>query len=86
VTRHKSVKEARDNFADVLGLVYYGKELAVVERKGRPTAVLISPEQWDRIQQQTKVRLAVVTRELWRENAEQDYRTIGRQSDRRARR
>ena len=41
-----SAKEARDNFTDLLGRVYYGNEAIVVERKGRPFAVVISPQQY----------------------------------------
>ncbi len=45
-----SVKDARAHFTDLLGMVCYGKEAIVVERRGHAMAVLISPEQWERYQ------------------------------------
>jgi antitoxin YefM len=42
-----SAREARANFSDVLGRVYYTKEPVVVEKKGRPFAVVISPEDYE---------------------------------------
>lgn len=41
-----TAKEARDNFTDILGTVYYGKESVIVERKGRPFAVVINPDEY----------------------------------------
>ena len=38
-----TAKEARDNFTDLLGSVYYGKEVIVVEKQGRAFGVVISP-------------------------------------------
>jgi|SRR3989344_1622025 len=43
-----TAKQARDNFTDILGMVYYGKQSVVVERKGRPFAVVINPEEYER--------------------------------------
>jgi prevent-host-death family protein len=54
VTKRLSVKDARANFSDVLGTVFYGKEPVIVERKGRPMAVIISPEQWEQYQRRVK--------------------------------
>lgn len=54
MTKRFSVKDARANFSDLLGMVCYGHEAVVVERKGRPMAVLISPEQWERYQELAK--------------------------------
>ncbi len=45
--RRMSAREARANFADLLGQVYYTKEPVIVERKGRPFAVVISPEDYE---------------------------------------
>lgn len=42
-----SAREARANFSDLLGSVYYTKEPVIVEKKGRPFAVVISPEQYE---------------------------------------
>ena len=47
VVRRMSAGEARTHFADVLDTVYYSKEPVIVERKGKPFAVVISPQQYD---------------------------------------
>ncbi|MDP3733499.1 MAG: type II toxin-antitoxin system Phd/YefM family antitoxin [Candidatus Daviesbacteria bacterium] len=51
-----SAKEARDNFADLLGMVYYGKESVIVEKQGRPFAVVVNPEQYEKFKQIAKER------------------------------
>lgn len=47
LARRMSAREARANFSDVLGRVYYTKESVIVEKKGRPFAVVISPEDYE---------------------------------------
>jgi prevent-host-death family protein len=81
VTKRMSAKEARENFADLLGLVYYGKEPVIVERKGRPMAVLISPEQYERYEQQVMERFGQVVDELQQHNANADPEEIQRDID-----
>jgi len=49
-----SAKQARDNFTDILGSVYYGKQTVVVERKGRPFAVVINPDEYEKYQDYKK--------------------------------
>lgn len=46
ITQKMTAKEARDNFTDLLGSVYYGKESVVVEKKGRPFAVVVNPDEY----------------------------------------
>lgn len=46
ITQKMTAKEARDNFTDLLGSVYYGKESIVVEKQGRPFAVVINPDEY----------------------------------------
>ena len=45
-----TAKEARDNLTDLLGAVYYGKEIIIVEKQGRPFAVVINPEEYEMYQ------------------------------------
>lgn len=47
ISRRVTAKEARDNFTDILGMVYYGKEPVVVEKKGRVFAVVINPDEYE---------------------------------------
>lgn len=43
MVRRMSSREARANFADLLSSVFYTNEAVIVEKKGKPVAVLISP-------------------------------------------
>jgi len=54
-----SAKEARNGFSDLLGLVYYTKEAVIVEKRGRPFAVLINPEDYEKLLQEREARFAV---------------------------
>lgn len=51
-----TAKEARDKFTDLLGAVYYGKEPIIVEKKGRPFAVVINPQEYARYRKAAKER------------------------------
>jgi prevent-host-death family protein len=46
MARRMSVHEARANFSDVLGSVYHTGEPVIIEWRGKPVAVQISPEQY----------------------------------------
>ena len=52
LVRRISVAEARANFSTLLGGVHYSQEAVIVERKGRPFAVVISPEQYESLRAQ----------------------------------
>lgn len=43
MVKHMSSREARANFADLLGSVFSTNETVIVEKKGKPVAVVISP-------------------------------------------
>ena len=60
--RRMSVREARANFSDLLGSVHYTKEPVIVEKQGRPFAVVISTEDFDRLTQAREEFVAVVDR------------------------
>jgi prevent-host-death family protein len=72
VTKRMTAREARDNFSDLLGVVYYGNEPVIVERKGKPVAVVISPEQYERYEHQVDQRFRDAVDELRRRNADKD--------------
>lgn len=66
-----TAKEARDNFTDILGMVYYGKEPVVVERKGRPFAVVINPNEYENYQNYKKAarkRILEIIKEIRQAN------------------
>ena len=62
LAKRMSVREARANFSDLLGLVYYTKEPVIVEKKGRPFAVVISPEQYESLEKEQERAWTVVDR------------------------
>ena len=72
MTKRMSVRDTRANFSDVLSQVYYGQEPVIVERKGRPVAVLISPEQWQQYQEQARSRLFEAIDQLQERNRDAD--------------
>lgn len=41
-----TVREARDNFSDLLGAVFYGKKSISIEKKGRVFAVVVNPDDY----------------------------------------
>lgn len=59
MVKRMSAREARNNFADLLGTVYYSKEPVIVEKRGRAFAVVISPEDYERLLREREERLAV---------------------------
>lgn len=49
MVRRMSVKDARSNFSELLGIVFYTKEPVIIERKGKPFAVMINPELYENL-------------------------------------
>ena len=60
MVRHVTSREARATFSELLGRVHYTQEPAIVERNGKPFAVVISPEQFERLQEAQQRAWAVV--------------------------
>jgi prevent-host-death family protein len=81
LVKHMSSREARANFADLLGSVYYSGEAVVVEKKGKPVAVMISPAAYQ-AWQESAARDGAVGEEVRADNADRDtalaagYRSI----------
>lgn len=71
MVKRMSSKEARDNFADLLGSVYYTKEPVIVEKKGKPVAVLISTEQFETLERSREQFWATVD-QIRQRNADKD--------------
>lgn len=57
-----SAKEARDNFSEVLGTVYYSKEPVIVQKRGRDFAAVISPEDYKRLLNERDKRFCALDR------------------------
>lgn len=68
IVRKMSAKEARDNFTDLLGMVYYGKEPVMVRKKGRTFAVVISPDDYIRFKKAAKESFFEIVDEIQKAN------------------
>jgi antitoxin YefM len=55
-----STREARANFSDMLGRVHYTKEPVIIEKKGRPFAVVISPDDYEAFAREREQGFAAV--------------------------
>jgi prevent-host-death family protein len=71
-----SSKEARANFSDIVGSVFYTKEPVVVEKNGKPMAVVISPDDYTRYQKAEKQQLLQTIREIREHNRDKDPEEI----------
>jgi prevent-host-death family protein len=69
--RRMSTRDARANFSELLGLVYYTKEPVVVERKGKPFAVVISPDQYAMLEKELE-RSWQTLQQVQEQNADKD--------------
>jgi PHD/YefM family antitoxin component YafN of YafNO toxin-antitoxin module len=49
-----TARQARDNFTDLLGAVYYGREQVAVEKKGRIFAVVMNPDEYQAVKKSAK--------------------------------
>jgi len=55
-------REARSQFADLLGRVHYGGETIIVERSGKPMAAVIPIELYERLIAEREARFAIIDR------------------------
>lgn len=79
ITNRVTAKQARDNFTDILGTVYYGKQAVVVERKGRPFAVVINPDEYETYQnfkKAAKKRIFEIIEEIQAANKGAKYEEV----------
>jgi prevent-host-death family protein len=78
MTKNIGAREARNNFADLIGQVYYGNEVVIVERSGKPMVAMISIETYERFLTERETRFQVIDRirerlpDLPAEEVEQD--------------
>jgi prevent-host-death family protein len=55
-------RDARDNFSDLMGRVYYSGETVIVNRSGKPMVAMISVEMYERLIAEREARFAVLDR------------------------
>jgi prevent-host-death family protein len=63
-----NVTEARDNLSEILGRVKFGQEVVTIEKKGKPYAVIVSPEQYEAFQKEARKRFAGIIRRIQSRN------------------
>lgn len=76
ITQKMTAKQARDNFTDLLGSVYYGKESIVVEKKGRPFVVVVNPDEYGnyiKYKEAAKKRVLEIIEEIQTANKDKSY-------------
>lgn len=66
-----SVRDARANFSELLGSVYYTNNPVVVQKKGKTVAVVVSPVQFRQLEKIKAEGWAVID-ELRARNADKD--------------
>jgi len=65
-----NAKNARDNFSDILGRVKFGEETVIVEKNGKPAAVMISPEQYEAFRKEARRHFGEVVRRVQSRNTQ----------------
>lgn len=76
MTMTVGVKEASEQFADLLGSVQQGNEAIVVETNGKPVAVVISPDLYERYREAARERFFQTVEQIRADNAEEDQAQI----------
>lgn len=54
-----SAREARNGFSDLLGMVYYSEKSVIIEKRGKPFAVIINPKNYNKLLSDREARFAV---------------------------
>jgi prevent-host-death family protein len=55
-------RQARQQFADLLGKVGYGGETAIIERSGKPMVAMIPVETYERLLSERQERFSIIDR------------------------
>ena len=69
-----TVRQARDNFSDLLGSVYYGKNPVAVEKKGRVFAIVVNPDECESLKKAAKNKLFALINETQKNNKAKDFK------------
>ncbi|HRQ40267.1 MAG TPA: type II toxin-antitoxin system Phd/YefM family antitoxin [Chloroflexota bacterium] len=60
MTTRIGAREARNQFADLLGRVHYSGETVIVERAGKPMVAMIPVEMFEQMLAEREARFAVI--------------------------
>jgi prevent-host-death family protein len=58
--KYVSSREARANFAHLLGEVHYGGQTVIVKRSGRPMVAIIPVEEYERLVSEREARFQIL--------------------------
>lgn len=70
--KRMSVRDARAHVADALAEVKYTKVPVMIERKGQPMAVMLSPDQWSDFERYLNQQLKEALERTWEANSHLD--------------
>lgn len=71
-----SSTKARNNFSDILGQVYYGGKRFVVNKLGKPVAVIINPDEYAAIDQQARKKFFKTVDKISQKNRDIPYSQV----------
>jgi len=60
MVKYVGAREARSNFAQLMGEVHYGGQIVIVNRSGRPMVAMISVQEYQRIVSEREARFRVL--------------------------
>jgi len=60
MVKYVGAREARSNFAQLLGEVHYGGQTVVVKRSGRPMVAIIPVQEYQRLVSERKARFQIL--------------------------
>ena len=63
-----NVTQVRDNLSEILGRVKFGEEIVTVEKKGKPYAVIMSPEEYAKYKEIAKKALMATVAKIQAKN------------------
>lgn len=71
-----SSKQARDNFADLLGQVKFGQKVVTIQKQGKAYGILISPEQYEMYQKAAKDNLFALIGKIQSQNTQYNEQEV----------
>jgi prevent-host-death family protein len=60
MVKYVGAREARSNFAQILGEVHYGGQTVIVNRSGRPMVAMIPVQEYQRIVSERETRFQIL--------------------------
>lgn len=67
-----TAKQARDNFTDLLGAVYYGNQVVEIDKKGRTFAVVVNPNEYNALKMAAKGKFFEIVEDIQMANRGKD--------------